>query len=330
MPNLITHYIYSHEAIKATGNKNIIKTVSEYENVFNLGAQGPDIFFYYKIFNFLGAKKIRKVGSRMHKEMTGNYFKSVLQYIKKTTGREYEILCSYLYGIITHYAIDLSTHAYIYYKTGFVRKGESYTYKYSCHHRSFETAIDTILAHEKLGMPPYKIRPYKLISLDKDVRYIIAKMISEAVNRTYGASITVNHAYKAIRSMYRVFRLLSDRSGTKKALLDFLEKLLCQPALLSSAVYPVKLKNDIDFMNKSHSIWFHPCDKSVARRESFYDLLDNAVKESKELCEAVYEYLTDEINLEDTLKRIGSRSYASGIDCNADCEFMYYDCVYER
>jgi len=330
MPNLITHYIYSHEIIKATDNKNIIKTVSDYENVFNLGAQGPDIFFYYKIFNFLGAKKIRYIGSRMHKELTGEYFKSVLQYIKKTDGREYEILSSYLYGIISHYAIDLCTHAYIYYKTGFVRKGESYTYKYSCHHRSFETAIDTILAFEKLGMPPYKIRPYKLISLKKDVRHIIAKMVSEAVNKTYGTSITINHAYKAIRSMYRIFLLLSDRSGTKKNLLDLLEKLLCQPAFLSSAVYPVKIKNDIDFMNKSHSVWYHPCDKSIVHRESFYDLLDNAVKEGKELCQATYEYLSGSTTLDEILKRIGSRSYASGIECDTDCVFLYHDCVYEK
>ncbi len=111
MPGFITHYICAQAVLKAA-SPHVRKIVEEYSNLYNLGAQGPDIFYYY--LPGLVKKQTRGIGNRLHQENPGAFIMNLADAIQNADEKDKPMLFAYTAGYITHYALDSATHPFVY------------------------------------------------------------------------------------------------------------------------------------------------------------------------------------------------------------------------
>jgi len=329
MPALITHYLCGNEMLKLIDEGYVKDTILNHRNVFNLGTQGPDIFFYYGAWPWAKNEGIEKLGNRMHEKKTGEYILEALKYAALSDEVSKSILTAYMCGYLCHYVLDCYTHPYIFYKTGFVRRGEEYTSKYTCCHRMFETALDVLMLRHELGKKPSEFNASEKIKVSKQAAYVIGEMYSYVLDKVYAVDISAELVCRTIADIVGIAAALRDITGIKKKLLSRLEKNLGKLPMFSSMIMPLEIKDGLDYLNDSHSAWYLPWDNTRDMTSSFIENYKDAAAESKAIIEAILIYISSNKDLENVISLIGNRSFSTGQDCNVDFEFRYFDCIYE-
>ncbi len=328
MPSLITHYLCGDKWLKNINNEAIAALVTKYRKAFNVGTQGPDILFYYRVWPWFSSEGMDKLGVRMHGENVGEVFKSLINYIH-TRKKDKGLLTSYLLGYSCHYALDAISHPYIYYRTGFSQEPEV-KHRFSCHHSKFEKAIDMHMLQLEHSLKHTAIKVKELISLQPHEALSIGAMYSDAISKVFKLPIQPQQIAMAIKDMAKVYAFLDDRAGSKMKLFNWLEKRLNSHSYVTSNIYPHKINDDHDYLNHSKSPWYLPWDRTEMRSDSFYELYSRAIEETNTLCHSIYNCLQGHTPLENTLQTIGNKSFSTGIDCSAGIEMKYHNCIYEH
>jgi len=169
MPSVLTHYGFNKEVLD-----NKVEFLKGNEDIYLVGAQGPDPFFFYGIIPFFGGKKgkfVRKFGSGLHKVDPAEAFGFLLNYANEKN--EKDILYSYILGAGLHYILDRKMHPYVYYKTGFSTDKKSKR-KYHVDHTRFETNLDVLLVNDRYKS--YKVRPVEAIKCNEDKIEYVSEM----------------------------------------------------------------------------------------------------------------------------------------------------------
>lgn len=84
------------------------KVIEAFPQLFFTGLQGPDILFYYRP---LLPGRINRLGYGMHKKPGKGFFSRSRDIINGHAQKEAAL--SYLYGVICHFALDVTCHGYI-------------------------------------------------------------------------------------------------------------------------------------------------------------------------------------------------------------------------
>lgn len=315
--------------LELVDDKHTNSLIKSCRNTFNLGTQGPDILFYHGAWPWAKSMGIPALGERQHEEKTGDFMKAALKYVKSCDKASKDTLTAYICGYVCHYILDCHTHPYIFYKTGFVRKGESYTPKYTCYHRQFESELDVLMLERELGKTPPQFNASEQISISSQAAAAIGKMYSNAFASVYTEDLTAGTVCKAIADIVGISSVLRDRTGLKKLLLEKVERLLNKPSLFSSMILPLKINQDRDLLNLKHSTWHLPWDQASSLTKSFPEMYESAAREASSLCIEIIKYIYTDISIERLMELIGNRSYLTGMDCALDTAFISYDCIYE-
>ena len=329
MPALLTHYLCGDEMVKSIDITEIENVINSYRNLFNLGTQGPDIFFYHNSWPWAKGKSLAKVGTRLHSEKVKAFFDYALEAIEKEKGEGKERLQAYLYGYVCHYSLDIHAHPYIFYKTGFAIDEKEDKKKYEAYHRRFEAEIDVLMAEEMLKKRTHKILSYKLITIDDEEAASLARMYNYIFKYIFEMDISEEDIKKAAKDMASATKALRDVTGIKKALIGSIEKRANKHQLISNMIYPLKIDKKLDPLNKARSPWYYPWDNGSVQYSSFHELFYEAVEEAKIMCIAVCKYLNGNSDKSIVLDTLGNRSFSSGLDCDEEEKFQNYDLIYK-
>ncbi len=328
MPGMLTHYLCGSKLLTSLEHTPLAPVLRQYRQAFNLGTQGPDIFFFYRIWPWTRSRGVNKIGECMHVKNVGAFFSNALQYSKKRSGEERNILTAYICGFACHYALDLTAHPYIFYKSGFPLEGEDLKKKETFFHHRFETAVDYLMLQRETGQSPGDIRYHEWIRVPANQAQWIGQMLSDAISHSHGFILPVNQVCTAMKDMLQVYSFLRDRTGIKKQAFSFLSKFIGTAKLAAYMIYPGEITDGLDYLNLKHTPWSLPWDKSARSSASFPELFDRAVAEAVELLDVIHNYLSGSLDLNSALERISSRSYSTGLDCTLTPAFRYYDCIF--
>ena len=105
MPSSITHELIAETAAEQF-TADIRRAASEHPDYFFLGAQGPDLFFFYR---YLQRKELN-FGKFLHRHCPLDCFEYFLRKVKDGNGR----MNAYIAGYISHYCTDVIFHPFIY------------------------------------------------------------------------------------------------------------------------------------------------------------------------------------------------------------------------
>lgn len=107
MPTTYAHYRLG-ENVRKRLPEHLQQLISRNEELFHIGVHGPDHMFYY---NPVISTKVRKLGSRIHKEPGKKFFVDAAQVIHKCEKKEAHL--AFVYGYLCHFAMDYVCHGYV-------------------------------------------------------------------------------------------------------------------------------------------------------------------------------------------------------------------------
>lgn len=265
MPAFSTHYIFSSELIES------ISKISDFtlnKDALLIGAQGPDIFFFHRIFPWQIGKSLHRLGSKMHRTKPSEILEAMRIYCEKSANQS--ISKSYAYGFITHYALDSICHPYIYslqnkiVSEGFFKNSHTV-------HNAIEFSIDSYMLNKHLKIEkPYAFNTEETVSKNPEVLNEIGRLYAFIISRLYNKRVSEQKIVTAVYDTAYVQRLTLDKRAVKRALLTPVELLLAPLThnyKLTAMLRPRDLEKAGKYVNIEKRMWKYPaadieCDKS--------------------------------------------------------------------
>ena len=318
MPAILTHYI-AGQAVLNNLAPEICKKIKPCEQLYNIGTQGPDIFFYHIPGSL--RKHLRGIGGHMHKNNLGLF---LLQMAKeaKAASTTCNAVFSYTAGFIMHYLVDSHTHPYVYAKTE--KTGASKIENSTCHHK-FETAIDIAMLKIFSNKKPASYKLWELINADMAQITEASTATSAAIRTVYDRPVSPKDVRKAMRYMVQIVRLIQSRRGKRKKLIGLTEKLLLGHPLNASIIHDQDIDNSIDYLNAKNQPWQAPWE-NASSTDSFLDRYQAAVNEGLQIIQMLHDYVyegsqTKGLQIEELQAKLGNRSLKTGQPCGtASCQ----------
>lgn len=277
-------------------------SLTEHKAYMNLGAQGPDPFFYYNFWPWIKDEPVHEIGMLLHTKHCGSFLVDLIEAAKEMDKR----VQAYVFGFITHHILDRNAHPYIHYRAGY--EGSN--------HQKLEVLIDTQMMKKYHNLKTWKVPVYKKInvghSLDKEIAGLLNTTINEhfpEVNRD-----SFSYIQKAYRDMKRALKFLADPYGWKNVIL--------KPLIGAYSHQPIK--NGVDYLNMDNNVWHHSATNEPSTK-SFIDLYNQGRTEGIEIMTEVLSYWQsrDETYKEKLTELIDDISYDTGKPLQLNLENKY-------
>lgn len=303
MPNIWTHIKFAEAATQAT-HIEIGETKAPF---LNLGAQGPDPFFYHNFWPWKKEKPVAEMGSALHNTHCGPF---LLDMIQEGVHDASPNKRAYIIGFVTHHLLDRNAHPYINYRSG-PTAGK---------HQRLEVMIDTLLMNKHHGIKTWREPVYKRLSVGKELDPEINEFMLALINRHYpeeASRMPADYVNQAYRDMVLAQRLLFDRLGWKIKLLG---------DVVAPYTYTRQIP-DVDILNEARTPWIHPTDDTETHNESLYELIEQAMAEANTLLPLMQHYweAPSQEKLDNIEETLGNRSYETGKDCTLPHENRFFE-----
>lgn len=323
MPGFTTHYLFGVKAYNDLPNNYLKHVISKYRWLYQLGLQGPDIFFYN--LPILRHRDYRNVGSHMHDYHVNDFFRHYLEALSDIPSRQQrEQAISYFAGFICHYVGDSICHPFVYGRIQYATDRKSG--HFHGRHAELENDIDALLLRKFKKKKPSEFNQAATICLNGQEIQFISRFLSKCINMTY-YQISEKNNFNVTEGMVRrsIFairfggRLLSDPEGKKRDKLALLEGIFLKHPIASKKLVTDSPINVRKALNLDHETWSNPWNNRLASSSSFPDLYYQTLNK----CNTVYYLLnalvSGETPLEDQdwnlfLGELGNYSYHSGLD----------------
>ncbi|WP_047982522.1 zinc dependent phospholipase C family protein [Ornithinibacillus contaminans] len=295
MPNIWTHMLFCEDVVDAIGHP---ESIPKHSYILNLGAQGPDPFFYYNFWPWIKDEPVHQIGNLLHTKKCGDFLMDLIISAKDKS----EEIKSYVLAFMTHHILDRNTHPYVHYRAGY--DGNK--------HQKLEVIIDTLMMERYKNLKTWKTPVSKEIHLTKHQRTAIADFLHPAIVRHYPEIAKNSSGYikKAFQDMKLAQKLLADPYGWKNKLFK---------SLVSSYSYqPITVHTD--YLNVEHKTWRHSATNEPSLK-SFIDLYEQARIEAIGIMKYVLDFWSNRGSTRSDLEEIiGDISYDTGLPLQLDLQ----------
>lgn len=322
MPGFTTHYIFGMKAYNDMPFTPLKHTIAKYRWLYQLGLQGPDMFFYN--IPILRHRDYRNVGSYMHEHKVNAFFECCLRRIGTIRSRQQqEEAISYLAGFINHYIADSICHPYVYGRIGY--PVDAPTSMHHGMHAHLENELDAILLWKYKKKKPSEFNQTATICLNGQEIQFISHFLASCINETYypityrnNFQVTPAMVHRSIWALRFSCRTLSDKNGKKKFGIAQVESIFVNHPVASAKMVTDSVTDYRSSCNLNHEAWGNPWDPTRVSTASFVDLFH----ETLDKCSRVYALLNsavtdnmplDKQDLSPLLAELGNESYHSGL-----------------
>lgn len=277
------HSIAGQLVLEGLKDSKLRTMIEANRKTYNLGCQGPDLFYYNDFLPWIKNKRGPKIGTIIHQKNTKSLFLESIDYLKNTQGHgDFMALASYFSGFIVHYTIDSHGHPFINART-----------KNFPEHKVLEMNLDIYFMEKYWNQRAYLISPLPTINIGKKLPSIIVEFYKNIVSKVYGISLddrVVNDSYKDYQ---RFFNISYAPKKTKRFFLGMLNAILP----IDISIYTYDDNADNEFLSKDELL-------------EFEDLLMTGVSEGVKLIELIDSYLRGEIEKEPIAKSLSDISFS--------------------
>ncbi|SDI86504.1 Zinc dependent phospholipase C [Pseudobutyrivibrio sp. 49] len=276
MPGFIAHLSFGEQSLSFIEFAETRKIIDSHQTTFNLGLQGPDIFFYHiPAYLFYS----QNIGNVMHRSDVMLFFDRLFDARNAVEDSHDRNICdAYILGFIGHYSLDVACHPYIYCKSEHInnlKRGGKYDFG---KHVSLETDIDHVLLDHYKKLKPSDFDYAAAVRPTSHEQDVIAKLLFKALINTYGDKcIRLGTIKNAIKSFINLNHAMHDPTGHKKRNLRHIEQTLFKYAFISSMIPSDNIIKYQDPCNLEHNEWHNPWNPRRKRTESFLDLFNHAM-----------------------------------------------------
>lgn len=324
MPNFYAHTLAANRAVVMISHPGIKAAIQEYPKVFNLGAQGPDFFFFYRAYPWGNPENFHEIGNRAHVKDTGKLFQAAMRYIQGKPVEERKLLAAYLCGFLTHYALDSVAHPYVLYFTGDITQDSPGYSRFSRNHTRFEAAIDAWLIWEQLGKAPPAVKKLHLFDITPEAALQIGEMLAHTLATVHQVSVLPAKIATAFTDLADLTRVIIDPWHPLALVAHGLGRWLDPHGTGRATFYPQDATVAVPFLNLERTPWKFAWD-GMPQPTSFLDLMEQGVADSAQFIEAAGKVMLDGGSPAVIADLIGNRSMLTGLDCDQPEPLSHFD-----
>jgi len=256
MPGFTTHYILGVKAYGQLENSGLKHIISKYRWLYQLGLQGPDMFFYN--IPILRHRDYRNVGSYMHESHVNDFFANAMYEIQSMeSAQKKQQAISYIAGFLCHYVGDYICHPYVYARIGH-ETGKNSAYVYGMH-AALENDIDTLLLLKYKKKKTSEFNQAATLALNGFEIQFVSDFLARVINKTYypityknNFRVTPAMVHRSVLAMRFGVRTLADPTGRKKNRINAIENIFLKAPIVSQKI----LSDDIpDVITKLRVIY---------------------------------------------------------------------------
>ncbi|MGX8835441.1 zinc dependent phospholipase C family protein [Amedibacillus sp. YH-ame6] len=324
MPNIITHKLFAERVFTQLRKQDIKRIIEQHPQIFYIGCNGPDFLFFSnsKPWHAHRSHKLNRLGSQMHASLINEFYNTAIECVKQQQDEvTKETMMAYLFGHLCHWALDKTTHPYVFYRTGNC-KGLSAGY----HHR-FESMMDTMMLDKLKGIDITEFRSHEMCAYDEDMLKAIARIYVPVAKKVYHTEVKVNELRNALDSWQDIQKMLYDPKHIKYYALKSVETILRKPWAISGNVVKRKIDDRFDILNEHHTLWFHPCDDHISSNASFMELFEEAADIALCVIEKAYGCIEYGAPTTTLCEELQDQAYDSGM--SGEREMKFFDIIYE-
>lgn len=253
MANYTSHAIMAEEVHKHLNDINKIEIDEEFLKFFSMGQD----------FTFTDSKLFDET----HDLYSKDFFINTIKYIKENKLYENEVIMSYLYGHIVHYALDTSIHPYVYYVTNNMESNGMIT-----PHNVVECYVDKYMLSDNEFSFNY-LNNNLLDDID------IKNIINYTYDKTYKTNKKISLYYKYTQKIVIIINKLIQLAYKKESLFNKLK-----------SKYNIEYNS---FINKKHDEWVNPL-TGINCNDSIDDIIDKSINKSLEIIYLTNMYIYNE------------------------------------
>lgn len=322
MPGFTTHYLLGMKAYNDMPNNQLKYIIAKYRWLYQLGLQGPDIFFYN--IPILRHRDYRNVGSYMHENHVNDFFVTYLKRLSQIKSKQQrEQATAYFCGYLCHYVGDFICHPYVYGRIFYDPNNPS-NFHHGLH-AALENDIDALLLRKYKKKKPSQFNQAATICLNGLELQFISHFLSGCINETYypinyrnNFQVTPAMVHRSIIAMRFGCRTLADPSGKKKDRIEFLEHIFFKNPIASKKIVSDQVKDPTKCLNLNHETWCNPWDKRLASSASFPELFRQSLNKCNNIFYMFNFDISSNIPMEELdfnrfLNELGSYSFHSGL-----------------
>ena len=270
MPGFRAHHFFGDQIINNLPAGYAANCIKKHRTVYNLGLQGPDLFFYAVPSHIVHSENI---GAIMHHQNTNAFIRALIKAQKKLRNPEYRAIAeAYLCGFIGHYTLDTTAHPYVHYRSK-KTEVESATHVFGSH-LQLETDLDAVIMKHYEHRHIADFSCADAIRLTKPERFAVAILLHTAIRKVYpDISIHIVEIFHAIWSTRQLFRIIMDPSGSKKAWFRKFDQKVFGYSYLSGIIASDRIRFR-DPANLRRELWKNPWDTQRISRENFFEIFE--------------------------------------------------------
>lgn len=303
MPAYSTHYIFATEMMPFLRTLDDMKLCEE---AVLVGTQGPDIFFFHRVFSL--EKSLRALGSELHRTKPSVILEFMRQYCDNMSDNK-DIARSYVCGFILHYALDRRCHPFVYSLQDKLVKQGHFVNPHTAHNL-IEFGMDAYLLNKRLKVDnPVTFDTAQTVTQNKIVIDEIASLYEYIIPEITAHTVTKGDITLALRDTRTVQRATHDAHGIKRAIVTVIESIAApfsKNYKFSAMFRPRHLEKAKKYANISNRKWQSAFDKSI-HTESFEDLFNLARQEAEQM-------LCSFLNGDDTEQITNNISFLTGVE----------------
>ena len=313
MPAMVTHYLFERRVaaiLKKEGHPVADRELAE------IGAQGPDIFFFHRVMPWQRGVSHVPEGKKLHKISPARLFEGFREVINRTEEPDRTRMIGYVQGFFCHYALDRAAHPFVlYWQDRLAKEQPDYGTTPNQYHFRIESALDTLTLRRETGRLMKDFNLTTVLPPDTDGRQIVVgRLFKPLFDHLLGTvDAQVKNISLAPADMRQALFFMTDRAMLRqKLLLRPVERLSRHGHFASSLMRPLDT-GDWDYGNEAHREWHNPFDASYTSRDSFADLYDLAAAEAADMIRAFVQALPEGISMREITQDRGFSSDLPGI-----------------
>ncbi len=291
MPRENTHLFFSDDILPKIKDKELKNIIKKNKQYYYFGSFFPDVFYYSK------NKADEEISDYFHSRdgnLTNEIIFDWLDLIKKTK-KEQEL--AFVFGVLTHYALDSTLHPIVYYLSGNYhdkdpRKREQAVYL----HQQLETSLDKKLNDKFSICDSVSIKKIQLENFG------CLKLVAKKFKRNLGALINDVKRQLFFNKLFRSIILFK--------LLYFLNKIGLFKNKIELSLFYGNLKKDKTEMDDN--IDYRGILSGEAKKTTLKSLFNSSEELTINMINSAYSYYLGRISRQECAKVIDGRSLNTG------------------
>jgi hypothetical protein len=271
-----------------------------------LGSIAPDIFYFYGGLSRKKNARGQHWGYLIHHTNVFPLIEALASRVRDLPHEDAKRkrLLAFVLGYVSHCAVDIITHPYIFYITGdFYSKDRDTAARAQMNHIRVEYALDSYLVNHRWGMHPHEYNFIQYVEnpaddlIDLEIRTLWLQALKEVYPYEFGSSLPEEAPGPddPIQGSYRGFmrfnQILDTRSIAVRALLRSVDFITFQRVPARALILPPREHIAERLPNDSNRLWKYPADPSHESNESFIEIVHRSARFSVEFMTDILEYI---------------------------------------